>query len=359
MDPKVEQLLQHFTNGVEFTKPEETTYGIEVETSFVQEGTQPETGPVPVTAQQTGQVFTALVGEGWETLKVNQGEPVKIRHPETMDILQLETGRQNFELATPPFMDPRALLKHAKNRLQGIYSAAKRYGAVPRFEPILETSENLLALPDERDRIWQEIDGVEALAPLATISSVQFTIGVSPETAIGALNGLRDNLGTLLEDYPQNEIWKQYIQQSKAGYESERYGCPARFASLEQYCSQLATLKKVSKNEAGTEATLQDWSKLDDIDLFLRSVWWYFRLRRYGSRLCIEVRPLPRRNDWKLDGQLEVVMKAMGLDTRAVWASRNKAVEADPSLRERHNTTCFTPPDCWDKGCLPDGRVRL
>ena len=34
-----------------------------------------------------------------------------------------------------------------------------------------------------------------------------------------------------------------------------------------------------------------------DIPLFIRSVWWHFRLKRYGNRLCLEIRPFARRSD--------------------------------------------------------------
>jgi cytidylate kinase len=43
-----------------------------------------------------------------------------------------------------------------------------------------------------------------------------------------------------------------------------------------------------------------------DIDLFLRSIWWNFRLRRYNNRLCIEIRTLARRTD--KDGQRDLDM---------------------------------------------------
>ncbi len=45
-----------------------------------------------------------------------------------------------------------------------------------------------------------------------------------------------------------------------------------------------------------------------NIPLFLRSIWWYFRLKSYGANLCVEVRPRPRKADLELDRQLEFVL---------------------------------------------------
>ena len=43
------------------------------------------------------------------------------------------------------------------------------------------------------------------------------------------------------------------------------------------------------------------------IDLFLRSVWWNFRLRRYNDRLCIEIRTFARRTDDEGKRDLEAI----------------------------------------------------
>jgi hypothetical protein len=50
----------------------------------------------------------------------------------------------------------------------------------------------------------------------------------------------------------------------------------------------------------------------EGLTLFLRSIWWYFRLRRYGPQLCVEVRPLPRLSDHDLQNQLDFVLAIMG-----------------------------------------------
>ena len=50
-----------------------------------------------------------------------------------------------------------------------------------------------------------------------------------------------------------------------------------------------------------------------DIPLFIRSVWWYFRLRRYGTQLCIEIRPFARCEDDDFVHQLSFVLDTLNL----------------------------------------------
>lgn len=46
-----------------------------------------------------------------------------------------------------------------------------------------------------------------------------------------------------------------------------------------------------------------------NVPLYLRSIWWYFRLKRYGNALCIEVRPMPRRDDEDIKRQFQKVLE--------------------------------------------------
>ncbi|PJA94336.1 MAG: hypothetical protein CO133_00115, partial [Candidatus Komeilibacteria bacterium CG_4_9_14_3_um_filter_37_5] len=155
-------------------------------------------------------------------------------------------------------------------------------------------------IPDERDAIWLELDGRTALAPLARIASVQFTISVSPNNAINILNKLSSCLDIFLQDYPQDQVWKRYIRDSAAKYRSDRYGGPLAFSSLGDYCCSLI------QHDVVQGSHLVPFAKVSHIDipLYLRSIWWYFRLKRYGNSLCIEVRPMARKEDKEILRQL-------------------------------------------------------
>jgi len=107
-----------------------------------------------------------------------------------------------------------------------------------------------------------------------------------------------------LADFPQDAVWKRYIVDSSAKYLSNRYGGPLAFESLEDYCQALARHDVVQ----GTRLVpFQDVSNLE-VSLYLRSIWWHFRLKRYGNALCIEVRPMARRADEQFQHQLDKVL---------------------------------------------------
>jgi hypothetical protein len=217
-----------------------------------------------------------------------------------------ELGRHNIELSTRPTR-PENVVATVYDRLEQIYCAAKTAGCEPFFEPILQTDEDLLVIPDERDATWLELDGREALVCLARTSSVQFTFSVSHNDAIPILNRLGWRIEQFLQDYPQDEIWKGYIAGSKAGYQSDRYGGPLLFDELKDYCICLAQHSVVSG------PCLTPYSDVDNLNipLFLRSIWWYFRLKRYNNDLCIEVRPMPRRSDGHIRRQFETVLNVI------------------------------------------------
>lgn len=200
---------------------------------------------------------------------------------------------------------PTQVLGVAESCLHQLYESARIFEAEPFFAPVLESNEDLLVIPDERDAIWLELDGRSALAPLARTSSVQFTVSVAPPEAIGILNRLGQQIDTFLTDYPQEVVWRRYIAESSAGYRSDRYGGPLTFSSLENYCLSL------SKHDVVQGARLVPFPDVDQLDvpLFLRSIWWYFRLKRYGNALCVEVRPMPRRTDDQFLCQLEKVLQ--------------------------------------------------
>ncbi len=299
MMAEISQLIRYF----EATRPVPDNLaqtGSEIETFFV------DRSGVAISRTRSQQVMRALLMCGWQIAETKNDEISALTsawgHRFTYD-----AGFPNYELCVAP--DSRdKLIGRTRQLLKVIYACAAYNGAFPAFKPIYESDENFLATLDERDAIWLKIDGVEALAPLARISAVQFTFDTCVVDAIGQLNKLNAARSDLLAEYPQDEVWRKYERTSKAGYRLGRYGGPERFDSLEDYCTQLATHDVVQ----GRGLVPFKDAKLesdDDIALFLRSVWWYFRLRRYKGKLCIEVRPLPRRSDEMLQTQLDMVTK--------------------------------------------------
>ncbi len=273
--------------------------GAEVETSFI------TSGGIPISLDVSQRIMRDLVNNGgWRVGDTkNDGEFIATVVSPFGDVLSYELGRQNLELATVP-VDPAGLIAHTRKQLDVVYRVAAKHDAYPHFAPILDTNEDLLALPDKRDVTWLTLDGRSALRPLATISSVQFTLPVTVDTAIPILNRFGAQVAEFLADYPQEDVWYQYVAESSAGYRSDRYGGPSHFESLADYCQQLV------QHDVVVDTKLVPMAQVDtlDIPLFLRSVWWYSRLRKHGDQLCVEVRPLPRRGDDQLDHQLQRVL---------------------------------------------------
>ncbi len=186
-------------------------------------------------------------------------------------------------------------------------------------------------MPDERDAQWVRTDGRSALNNLTRCSAVQFTIDVPLKNAIRCVNVLNEWRYFFLNEYPQEELWRRYIRESTAAYSSTRYGGPDHFADLDDYCAKLIEHGvvrdgKVMPCELAGEV---------DIPLFLRSVWWYFRLKRYGPKLCLEVRPFARGRDLKIQEDLDLVLQILGI------ASRQQTERAIADLRGSLETLKF------------------
>lgn len=293
-----ERLKSYFLDGAEAC-PLGDRIGVEVETSFT------DRDGWAISIEQSQAIFRALHECGWK-VRVTKGVLIaELEYADGSKILY-DLGRQNIELSTCP--TPREDAAHiAKEKLRALYAIAERFNAFPSFEPILGTFQDLLVVPDERDAIWVELDGREPLNLLARSSAVQFTVDVSPEEAIAVINRLLGMLPHFLAVYPQEKMWREYIERSRAGYRHDRYGGPREFKNLDDYCAKLAEHDVVFGPRLVPYADVPTF----DTTLFLRSVWWYFRLRRYGKRLCIEVRPLPRRTDAHIASDLAFVMDVM------------------------------------------------
>jgi len=295
----VERLVRYFTEGI-VDKPLASSVGIEVETSFVDVKGQ------PVTLEQSQKLLISMCNNhGWFAGKV-KGDLLTSIFDRNGNRILYELGRQNIELSTAPG-EIRNVVENTEQALDELYLVAAETGAFPSFQPILKTDENLLVIPDERDAIWLKLDGREALELLARTSAVQFTVSVPLSKAVECLNKLGDNIGSFLKRYPQEEYWRRYIKDSKADYHPMRYGGPLFFDSIEDYCEKLV------KHDVVVGPKLVPLSQVKDLDLplYLRSVWWYFRLRCYGRVLCVEIRPLARLQDEILKKQLDFVLSIL------------------------------------------------
>lgn len=274
--------------------------GLEIETSFVDERGQ------PITLAQSQCIFKALCGRGWKTRAVRNGLLTELASPYG-DKLLYDLGRQNLEVSTAPG-SRQFVLERAEECLSALYASSCRIGAFPCFNPVLNTDEDLLVIPDERDAAWLALDGRQTLNKIARTTSVQVSVDVPMSEAIPAINRLWDSAKTFAADYPQDALWRQYIAESFAPYRLDRYAGPQQFDDLDDYCSRLAEQAVVQ----GSRLVSQDMAGEYDIGLFIRSVWWWFRLRRQGQKLCIEIRPMPRRSDEVIAQQLDTALRLIG-----------------------------------------------
>jgi hypothetical protein len=284
-------ILDHFTNGTENTVTGQYI-GLEIETDFVEEATGN-----PITAE-TSQAIMAEVAN----------------HHGDFRILP-ELGRQKIELAINPQEGIDRLLTIAHDALALLYSTARKHGARPMYDQSFRDDDQLLMITEERDELWTEIDGREALEALCRCSSVQFTVDLNPNDAIEVINKLWAAKLHQLDYDLNNKLWRKYIESSNYGYRSDRYGGPEGFKDLADYVEQL--YKQPVTMHKGESVRLDPRTVPDlDIELFLRSVWWHYRLRRYGNALTVEVRPFTRRPDGCFEFYWSKVAPIFGLDYR-------------------------------------------
>lgn len=283
--------------------------GMEIETPFLSADGD------PISVETSQQIFRDFIdrpfGMNWRVTQQKGNMLTEITNDERSKLLY-ELGRHNLELSVMPETE-HTIASTARSFLHRLYEAADRAGASPHLAPVLETDEDLLMIPDERDATWENLDGRPALRTLARTASVQYTFDVlEKRAAIEALNRLGKRVDCFLADYPQDAVWKRYIAESKAHYRADRYGGPLIFLDSEHYCEQL-----VLHDVVRPPGELVPHAYLEDIDIptFVRSVWWHFRLRRFKSpyrlthpRLCIEVRPFARRGDDLFESQLKSIL---------------------------------------------------
>ena len=214
--------------------------------------------------------------------------------------MKLELARQKLELVVPPEPSAGRAIASVQSCLSWLYLAAQKLGAYPLQVPEIDFDGPLLWVQESRDEVWVELDGRPALEELCRCSSVQFTVDVNPADAIGIINRLWDAKLNEGDYAPNNQRFTAYIEQSTAAYDSLRYGGPAGFTDMQDYVQQL--LRHDVVMHQGTPCKLRpDTVAGLDVDLYLRSVWWHYRLRRYGNSLALEMRPFARRADAAID----------------------------------------------------------
>jgi len=289
------KLEKFFLNSIT-TNKDNMTIGTEVETQFVQKDEQ------PATLKQTQETLKELVDDGWFAIETKGDLVTEVVNDQGIRIFY-ELGRHNLEVATQPQMNGN-IVQHVRSALNELYLCAEKADIYPWYKPILDSAEDVLVVPDERDQTWIGLDGRRALNMLSYISSVQFTFSVSLGNAIKVVNRLNDSRKKFIDDFPQNEVWHNYIRESHANYDTLRYGGPESFNDLNDYCKMLASHDVVEDSSL----VPFDMAKAIDIPLFLRSIWWHFRVKKYDGIICIEVRPLSRHADDEIQKQLEMVL---------------------------------------------------
>lgn len=292
-------MKSYFLDGVNCSK--KFTIGAEIETQFV------DFKGWPIETEVSQSMLAWLSEQGWKVVG-RKNNLITELEDEAGNKIFYELGRHNMEISTIA-SDKESILGITTACLAHLYKAGEEFGAFPHRNPLLNADEDLLVIPDERDAVWLKLDGRNALAPLAKTSSVQFTFSVSPDNAIRVLNNFGKNIDLFLADYPQDAVWKRYVKESSAGYRANRYGGPLYFNSIDDYC------EKLCENQVVKGEKLVPYALVEQLDpsLYIRSIWWHFRLKRYGSTLCIEVRPMARRADEKIADQLALVLNIMAL----------------------------------------------
>lgn len=275
--------------------------GLEVETSFVNESGN------PITLAQSQSIFKALCLRGWKPVCAKNGLLTELSSGGG-DRLLYDLGRQNLEISTASG-SPQFVSVRIQECLETVYVAGRETGAYPFFGPVLSSDEDLLVIPDERDANWLKLDGRSSLNLLARTSSVQVTIDVPLPDAIPVINRLWSKAKTFAADYPQDANWRQYIAESFAPYRLDRYAGPRWFDDLDDYCRELCRHDVVQDGRLVPQSAAGNY----DIGLFIRSVWWWFRLRRHGEKLCIEIRPMPRRSDDTIALQISAALSSAGM----------------------------------------------
>jgi hypothetical protein len=222
-------------------------------------------------------------------------------------LLCYDLGWNLFELITPTDrVGNRTLFDETCFHLQNeLYTAAKEENAEPVIGCADESDENTLMLPDDRDQVWLELDG-PALQHIGHIASVHYNIDLV-NVAEGMAWMERLNSIYRASGWPPTQVrsrWSKYLNGSQARYESTRYGPPpTRFDDyLELLCAHKVVMQRISDDGSLTMVPAPQPLAVGrpegfEEEMFLRSVWWWSRLRVRGRQLVLEIRGTPRQSD--------------------------------------------------------------
>lgn len=271
------------------------TMGVEVETIFTTTNKRTNL----LSFRQSQQMFEGMCKRGWVPQRTDCGKIMELTDSMGNSV-KYDAGHANLEIASAPRPTPSAVFELVRRPLGELYLEAKCVGADALRGPIVKSRADTLIDFTERDRSWIALDGRNVFAQIARIASFQMTIAVPLERAIDTVNLLHEKIDIFRKRFPQDRVWRTYVERSAAGYLPNRFGGPTRFESLRHYCEELAKHQVIDISTQRLVPFSEVNKRSLDVNMFLRSVWWYFRLRRYGNQLCIEIRPNGRYCDEKL-----------------------------------------------------------
>jgi len=211
-----------------------------------------------------------------------------------------ELGWNNFEIISPayPIENVDAMFSRNDKRLQELESVCQYFGA-----KIIDTSwdndlSNTLIMPDKRDEIWLKLDG-QSLYGLGHIASIHLNIDLaSIDEGMEWIEKLNRYFKQVQWPPEKNRtIWEAYLKYSFANYEEDRYAQPPE--TFVEYCQKLSEYKVVMNRVNGEleiARPAQTFAETENVDLnlFLRSIWWWSRLRVRNGKLVLEIRDIPR-----------------------------------------------------------------
>ncbi|MFC1787886.1 hypothetical protein ACFLZY_01560 [Patescibacteria group bacterium] len=309
--------LFDFFHNAKGCHPNKRRVGLEIETLFI------DKNGLPISFPLSQAIFVSLAKTGdWKIAKEKNGVITHLVNPGSDFELFYELGWNNFELTTPTWLIEEIAWGEILANLDQLYSTAETLGAYPVFSFTDDCLlHDTLALPDKRDHIWAELDGRQALRVLGHIATVHFNLDlVSLDQGmdyIRQINGYYSRAKSDPTSHQHDEIWMSYIRNSKAQYETDRYGFAPDYSSY-HYFRRLSELKVVmtcQNNKLKLCRLARPFSQTEavNLDLFLRSVWWHSRLRVRGGTLVLELRNNLRGADEMIEEEWTKIKQILGL----------------------------------------------
>lgn len=331
-------------------KPGEQRIGLEVETLFVDRRTKE-----PITREQSQGIMKRLA-ESRHFRRCGIGTTTVEKFGDTITAVKngvvqvfYELGWNNFELTYNPYWltDFPLMFSALPDMLECLYIAALYEDAEP-VKDSYDGFEDLdtLMMPDERDQAWKDLDG-PVLCVLGHIASVHYNIGLTSIDEgmrwISKINELRGRHGW--PSAAATHIWGRYLAESRAGYQSDRFGSTPT-TNFDEYCRRLSEYKIVMNRIDGVPYRIvepKSFAETPDIDieLFLRSVWWGARLRVRDHELVLEIRDVPRGDDESMQTNFDVLWThILRSALMPVWA----AAQAEADARKPNMPSGSTSP---------------